>query len=362
MLCIGVVFLSHVGILAQLHTRHPRRMLGRAVIQGEQMKVWHWIVGALAVLLLLLGVVLFEGDLPAAEVEARYSNSSSQFFELTNGARIHYRDEGLRDGPALLLIHGAMASLHTWGGWVEALGNSYRVISVDLPGHGLTGPTPPFAEGEDPFLSSVAQLLLHLDVSRVALAGNSMGGGVSWRYALEYPQQVSGLILIAAVPPRTPDRAVQQGGGGSIGFRLLRMDWFRAVARYLDPRLLVEQGLRSAYHNSPVVDDALVQRYSDMILREGTRAAILNRAQGRRSSPDVAQLATLSTPTLVMWGAHDALIPVSTVDVFQAALPHAKTVVFPDLGHVPMEEAPQRTARLAAEFLGGLDTSAAVDL
>ena len=68
----------------------------------------------LIVLLIFASVFLFEGDIPAAEVDAKYSNAESQFLVMENGARVHYRDQGKEDGLPIVLVHGAMASLHTW--------------------------------------------------------------------------------------------------------------------------------------------------------------------------------------------------------------------------------------------------------
>ena len=92
----------------------------------------------LIVLLIAASVFLFEGDIPAAQVDAKYSNAESQFLIMENGARVHYRDQGQEDGMPVVLVHGAMASLHTWEPWVEMLGQRYRVITLDLPAHGLT--------------------------------------------------------------------------------------------------------------------------------------------------------------------------------------------------------------------------------
>ena len=322
-----------------------------------------WIPLAIIGLALALGSLLFRGDLPAAEVDAKYSNGASRFLPMENGARVHYRDEGAADGATVVLIHGAMASLHTWEPWVAILGQHYRVITLDLPGHGLTGQVPEDAYGADAFTETIDAVVNALGVERFVLGGNSMGGGATWRYALTYPQRVRAMILVDSVPPgdwrestaaAAPADDAESERSAPIGFALLRQSWFRAIARYLDPAPLVEQGLLSAYNNSPVVNQALIDRYYELILREGTRAAILNRSSGYSRNGANTDVSALTQPTLVMWGAQDSLIPVRLADQFAQRLPNAQVVIYDDLGHIPMEEDPQRSAADALNFLDRL--------
>lgn len=312
----------------------------------------------LIVLLIFASVFLFEGDIPAAEVDAKYSNAESQFLVMGNGARVHYRDQGKQDGVPLVLVHGAMASLHTWEPWVESLGSRYRIITLDLPAHGLTGAVPSGEYGADAFTQTIDAVVDKAGLDTFVLGGNSMGGGATWRYALENPQRVSAMVLVDSVPPTS-----WQGNGedsvtrrsGPVGFSLLRQGWFRAIAGALDPAPLIKQGLRAAYNDSPVVTDDLIDRYYELIMREGTRAAILGRtASYGETEAESSDLSLLTQPTLVIWGAQDSVIPVSAVEIFEATLPNVRTVIFDDLGHIPMEEDPQRTAAAVASFIDSL--------
>ena len=312
----------------------------------------------LIVLLIFASVFLFEGDIPAAEVDAQYSNAEPQFLLMGNGARVHYRDQGKQDGVPLVLVHGAMASLHTWEPWVESLGSRYRIITLDLPAHGLTGAVPSGEYGADAFTQTIDAVVDKAGLDTFVLGGNSMGGGATWRYALENPQRVSAMVLVDSVPPTS-----WQGNGedsdtrrsGPVGFSLLRQGWFRAIAGALYPAPLIKQGLRAAYNNSPVVTDDLIDRYYELIMREGTRAAILGRtASYGETEAESSDLSLLTQPTLVIWGAQDSVIPVSAVEIFEATLPNVRTVIFDDLGHIPMEEDPQRTAAAVASFIDSL--------
>ena len=322
-----------------------------------------WILLAIVGLLSVLASMLFRGDLPAAEVDAKYSNDASRFLPMENGARVHYRDEGNAAGAALVLIHGAMASLHTWEPWVTILGQQYRLITLDLPAHGLTGQVPEHAYGADAFTETIHAVVNELGVERFVLGGNSMGGGATWRYVLAHPERVRAMILVDSVPPgdwreSTPAAATQDDADAArsapIGFALLRQPWFRAIARYLDPAPLIEQGLLSAYNNSPVVNQALIDRYYELILRDGTRAAILNRSNSYSRNEANNDVSALTQPTLVMWGAQDSLIPVSVANQFAQRLPNTQVVIYDDLGHIPMEEDPQRSAADVLKFLAQL--------
>ena len=324
------------------------------------MKIFKW--AGLTLILLILGAIplLFEKDLPKEIVDRKYTNTSSQFLITDKGARIHFRDEGPSSSTAVVLIHGAMASLHTWEPWVNILGTRYRLITLDLPAHGLTGKVPEDAYGPNSFNETIDAIVNELDIEHFVLGGNSMGGGATWRYALRNPDRVQAMILVDSVGPsswRNKNRASSTDSSNDtpIGFYLLGQTWFRSIARYIDPGLLIEQGLTAAYNKSPVVNEALIDRYYDLIMREGTRSAILRRSRpAKPENGDQPDLSQLSQPTLIMWGAKDSIVPVSFAKRFAQTLPNAESIIYEDLGHIPMEEDPTRSAADVMAFLDRL--------
>ncbi len=329
------------------------------------MKVLKITLGVFVLLLVALAVFLYKGEIPADVVDAKYTSDASQFLTMANGARVHFRDEGNPEGEVIVLVHGSNASLHTWEPWVQELGDQYRIVTMDLPGHGLTGGVPDNDYSSAAQLATVAAVADHLDLDKFVLGGNSMGGGVTWRYTLEHPDQVSAMLLIDAsgLPEWWQDRQADASDDAGdkeppLAFRLLREPWFRVIAKRIDPYYLTEQGVRSAYNNSPVVDQALIDRYYELSLREGTRDATLARFADRsylNAPNDLAKrLAELSQPTLVMWGKEDALIPASTADKFAQVLQSTQVVIYEDIGHIPMEELPVQSAKDVREFLTGL--------
>lgn len=320
---------------------------------------------SITALLLVLFVVaafwLFEADKPAADVDAKYSNAASAFLTLADGTRIHYRDQGQPQGLPVVLLHGSNASLHTWEPWVAQLGDTYRLITLDLPGHGLTGRTPSEDYSTSAFIKAVKGVTAHLALDSFVLGGNSMGGGVTWRYALRYPEDVKALILVDASAPAQwrespPNQTAQQPADTPLAFSLLRQPWFQAVATYLDPYYLVVQGLRSSHYNPAVVTESLIERYYDLSMRTGTRAATIKRFSGLReqTNSDEADLRLLTQPVLILWGEYDALIPVSTADRFAQVLPNAQVMIYPNVGHIPMEEVPELSAQDVRLFLQAL--------
>ena len=325
-----------------------------------------YFVLALLALLIIAGLWLFESDFNPAEVDARYTNSESRFFTDSEGARIHYRDQGNPAGEPIVLVHGSNASLHTWEPWLGYIGSHYRVITLDLPAHGLTGAVPNGKYDSAAQLVTVNRLVTHLQVPEFIIGGNSMGGGVSWRYALAYPQQVSAMVLVDAsgLPGWREENTTkasaaqnndeQPANKGPLVFRLLQKSWFRSIAGYLDTRFLTGQGLRAAFYDESKVTEDMIDLYYNMSMRAGTREATLarfTRLGSRDTTLTDASLASLTMPALVLWGETDTLIPASTGERFASVLPNAQLIVYPNVGHLPMEEIPKQSATDLLDFL-----------
>lgn len=321
------------------------------------MKILQFLGAILLVLLIAAGSFLYKSSIPAGIIDARYESRLSQFLLMENGSRIHYRDEGNRRGEPIVLIHGSNASLHVWEPWVEILGEEFRMITLDLPGHGLTGAVPDEDYSTDAFIETIDATITHLGLEQFTLGGNSMGGGVTWRYTLKYPEKVNAMLLIAAsgLPEWRLDSTSDQSADEKetpIIFELLTKPWFRAISTKLDPYYFTKQGVMVAYNNSPVVTDELIMRYYKLSLREGSREATMKRfATLDVDSDKTFDLSTITQPTLILWGEEDALISLSVANKFDSLLPVAALVTFPDTGHMPMEEIPGKSAKAVMEFM-----------
>ena len=287
-------------------------------------------------------------DRPVEALKARWAPWPSRFIEV-EGMSVHLRDEGPRDDPQpLLLLHGTSASLHTWDGWVEALKARHRVIRVDLPGFGLTGPFPDGDYHMPHYVAFVGELLRRLELQQVVLAGNSLGGEIAWNTALAYPQQVRRLILVDSAGFPLQPKSIP------LGFRLAQMPALAPLMDELLPRALIESSVRNVYGDPERVTPQLVDRYYELTLRAGNRAALVQRFQQRSdASLNPPRIASLAIPTLIIWGGRDQLIPPEHAEQFQQAIGGSRLALFEGLGHVPQEEDPQATVAVVERFLAG---------
>ena len=302
-------------------------------------------------LLLLPGVFwyLSQPDIPRPILEARYAGAPSQFVMLPNGTRAHVRDRGPRDALALVLIHGSNASLYTWEPWAKRLSDKFRVITVDLPGHGLTGAAPNrdyTQEGMVKFIDEVADILgLH----RFAIGGNSMGGRASVLFTIKHPERVTHLVLVDS--GGLPTKQVEPT---PLAYRLMGLPVANRLLLHITPRSLVINGLKSAIVHKDIITDEMIDRYWDFIRMDGTREATITRGRIRdnRIRDDIPNI---KTPTLILWGEDDRTIPVEAAYAFHAAIAGSKLVVYANTGHVPQEEVADESAADVRAFLSGAE-------
>ena len=308
-----------------------------------------------ALLLKTVGVLLFltallmwmsrAPDWPVEALVAQWAPPPSQFIDL-DGQLVHLRDVGPRDDPEpLVLVHGTSDSLHTWEGWVKALSAQHRVISFDLPGFGLTGPSASGDYRGDTYARFVLALMDRLQVQRFAIGGNSLGGEVAWRTAWLAPQRVSKLILVDAAGPDFKSESVP------IGFLVARLPVLNRAFEALLPRPMVVASVRNVYGDPSRVSDELVERYYQMALREGNRRALVQRLQQNQRGADAERIRELKLPTLILWGGKDKLVPLSVGRQLRQDIAGSELVVFDDLGHVPQEEDAARTVAPVKAFL-----------
>lgn len=291
-------------------------------------------------------------DIPYATLKAKYTNPASRFATLPDGVTVHYRDQGNAAGPPIVMVHGFAANLDAWEPWVARLGNTYRIISLDLPAHGLTTVPAGYQVSTEGQVEVVDQLTKVLRVDHFALAGNSMGGGMAWHYALAHPDQLTALILVdsAGMPP-TPKAGEKKREGPPLVFSLMRNPVGRAMLRKINPRPLAEKGLKQAYVDESLVTPALVDRYADLALAPGHRDLLLNGQSQPRTPATAATFQAIHAPTLVMHGEADTVIPVDAGKALAAAIPGAKLILYPGVGHVPMEQIPDKSAADLKAFL-----------
>ncbi len=305
---------------------------------------WNKNIILLAVLALIVLMIwaFHTPDLPLDTLKEKYTNTASRFVAI-EGMQVHYRDEGpSTDSIPLLLLHGTASSLHTWDSLILKFPHK-RIIRLDLPGYGITGPHPTADYSAQMYMRVLDTLTSRLKIDSCIVAGNSFGGLLAWQYALDHPS-VKGLVLIdaAGFPSKVK--------GGNLGFRIARMPVLNQLVKYFSPKRLFEKSLQQSFGNPNAVTDALVTRHYELTLRPGNRKAIIDRFSTKEKI-DTTRLAALTIPVLVQWGSLDQVIPVENAWRFHHVLPNSELVIYPKLGHVPMEEDASALARDIQQWL-----------
>ena len=289
---------------------------------------------------------ILTADIPEEKLFPKYVVGSSRILELDDSFRIHYRDEGNQNGPAIVMLHGSQSSLHTWQGWVKELETDFRCVSLDLPGHGFTSVMP-----HDDYSYQAVTKLLHrfvraLRLPRFSLAGNSYGGVIAIHYAAWYESDLTSLVLIdsAGYPVTDP-----------LSCRIVRWPLVAEAFTRCTPREFVRKELESCYGDKSKVTEDMFERYYELMLLTGRRRAqlLINKPEGAYWAPPpvLERLKHLKIPALVMWGDKDPWLEMSLGQRFVDDIPDARLKIYAGAGHVPMEEQALESATDLRAFL-----------
>lgn len=313
----------------------------------------------------LVGVsaVFYKTDLSRDELP-EYVTSASKFIELPNGANMHYRDEGNLDGQVLVMVHGGFGSLQNWEGWVENLKDDFRLVSMDLLGHGLTGAYPEHIYTRLAERDAVHMLLEKLNIKRYTISGNSFGGGIALEIALEYPNEVEGLILVDSEgipngedgydtsmfnddPPVSPNDPAYT-----------ELSLLESIGKNFIGPAVVKSVMEQMTYDKNLLTDEYVRYFSRQIRHAGNREAQLlmfrqgiHLVQQNGKQDLLPRLSELHMPTLVMQGAQDTLVPMRVAETFRDNITNSRLAVIDNAGHMPMMEKPKESAIFVRQFL-----------
>lgn len=305
-------------------------------------------IGLILSLIFVLLAVFYQPDIPVEQLEQQYLTKESCYIQVAD-ARLHIRKRG--KGPVIFLLHGSFSSLQTWNEWENELIKSFTTISLDLPGHGLTGPNESGVYTTDYYSLLLIALADTLHIDSFYVAGNSMGGHVTWQLALQNPERVKKIILVDAAgydnmfsdtPKKTSERPFI--------FKLLSNRLIGTVFTKVTPRFMFKLNLKQVYGNPDQITEEQVERYYKLMLREGNRKATLQRLNQFNDARD-SSVSQIQIPTLILWGEQDTWIPVSHAYGFKEAISESELVIFPKAGHIPMEEIPQESVKSVIRFL-----------
>lgn len=298
-------------------------------------------LGSIGLIFITLAAIFFimrTPDIPSEVIQKKYANSASQFIDI-NGLNTHYRQEGT--GPHLLLLHGTASSLHTWDGWVSVLKNEFTITRLDLPAFGLTGAHPDGDYSMSFYTKFIDAFINQVGLDTVYLAGSSLGGGISWSYALEHPEKVKKLILIDASGYPSDNRPFV--------FTLAQNPLTAGLLKSITPRSFIEKNINEVYYDDSKITSELIDRYYELALAPGNRQAFIDRARNKMNY-EYNRIKEIKTPTLILWGKYDEWITVEDAYRFEDDIENSILKIY-ESGHVPMEENPITTALDTKEFI-----------
>ena len=256
-------------------------------------------------------------------------------------------------GPVVLLIHGFSANKETWLKLAAELPDDYYLIAPDLAGHG-DSPAP--ANGDYNLITQTDRLQ-HLMAAKgfanIHLIGNSMGGAIATIYAARYPDEVASLTLIDAAGVDSPNpspfmQALSSGKNPLIATDEESFEYRWDMIMEQPPFVpwpirpaMIRKTINRAEINRIIFDDMLATR--DQLQQQDFEAMVEE---------------NIHMPVLIIWGAQDRVLDVSSVDVFTSMMPQAETHIMPGTGHVPQIEEADKTAEITAAFIAAVQPTA----
>ncbi len=302
-----------------------------------------YIFGFLLLLLITFGIYMFKKPIPIDELKAKYTDDYSNFISI-NGLKVHYKKKG--QGTPILLIHGTSSSLQTWEAWEDQLSQQYTCYSIDMPGGGLTTPPADDNYAIATYREFIDSFVIKLQIDSFYLAGNSLGGHIAWDYAANsnLNDRVKKLILLdpsGFFDPTRPKPLI---------FQLAQSDLLFNLIEHLNTKAFVIKSLKEVYYNDDLITEKTISQYADLNLRKGNRKAFFLKVR-QIETGDKQDLKKIACPTLILWGENDLWIPLKLADIFTANVPNNQLIVYPECGHIPMEELPEESVQDAIHFL-----------
>jgi pimeloyl-ACP methyl ester carboxylesterase len=275
-----------------------------------------------------------------ATLAARWAEPASRF-AVVDGVRLHYVLEG--KGSPVVLLNASYMGLQAWRPVAERLAARHRVLRLDFPISGLSGPEPDGRYSIDRHIELLDALTRRLGLDRFALVGTSSGGIVAFRYAGQAPARVSRLVLIGTAGlPRTATTDPLRGRRASDGAGP-------------QPRDVWQANLAANFGAPERLPAWLVDLAYDLNRREGLASESASFLKTFRTGDPRRELARVTAPTLILWGEANATVSPLEADVVEHWMTAAPTLTrkYPGIGHYPYVEAPGRVAADLEAFLSG---------
>ena len=332
-----------------------------------------WLLRILLLIVLVVVVLPLLIPLPPVGVDAATFADSDGYFITVDGLSTYVLEKGDKAAPPIILLHGWGASTFTWRDQMTPLADAgYRVVAFDRPPYGLsakTGSNIPYSTGA--LADFTAQVMDTLGIEKAVLVGQSQGGGIAGYFAARYPERVEKLVLVSAALRPTDDPVSSAHGGtgnlvgGAIGLppvvnKLLAFPSFARWARigirsFVTPDFSTNI-LKSAYYDPNFMTPEVAAGYSKQLQVVGWDEALLGQLRGSESQIEpftAAQISAISVPVMIAWGQNDSWVPISVGERLYTLLPDATYVTYPNVGHLPQEEAADAFNADLLAFLDG---------
>ena len=255
---------------------------------------------------------------------------------LATGPRLHYAEQGDREGEAIVFLHAYADSWFSYSRMLPLLSPSYHAFAPDQRGHGDSD-KPECCYTADDFAADVDAFMEAVGIEKATLVGDSSGGLIAQRVALDYPHRVSRLVLIGSPTTLVSNEAV-------IGW----LETLRALQDPIPPEF-VRELLESIIHH-PVPETFLERAVSESlkvpahVWRDYWEGVVL-------AVDDTARHGEIGAPTLILWGEQDALLPREEQERRATAIPNATLRVYPETGHLAHWVRPEWVVRDLEAFL-----------
>jgi len=305
------------------------------------LKYLGYLLGILFLGLIAILAANYHSDIPVETLKEKYTSEHSKFIEV-DGMNVHYQRLG--KGHPFVLVHGFSGHTWNWRAWMKHLPDDFDLIVMDLPGFGLTGPHPKGDYSSSMSINFLDDFLTKIGVDTFHLAGNSMGGSISWAYTLAHPERVKKLVLIdAGGYPKISKETIA-------GFKILQYPIFYPLITKITPRSIIKKSLEGTYVDQSFATEKEVDLYMDMIRRAGNRSVLIDRMKVLRKDKSHL-IKNIDKPTLIMWGDKDIIIPVDNAYKFERDLPNSQLIIYENVGHIPMDEVGEQSAKDVRQFL-----------
>ena len=263
-----------------------------------------------------------------------------------HGIRMAYLQAG--SGPPVVLLHGLASSSLTWSANIQALARHFTVYALDAPGHGGSA-APKVGPGVEAGVQVLRGFLESIGQQRVTLVGNSLGGLVALRFALDYPDQVTHLVLVDSA-----------GLGQRIPWRLRLISLPLLGRLLLHPKTIsVKRFAKRLFHDPERVDRRLIHALHHARTVQLANHLMVSMARTsvgltglKRHNYFLPRLGELRPPLLVVWGERDRVLPVAHAYEVARRYPGIQLEVFPECGHWPHLEQADAFNHLVLRFLG----------